>query len=258
MLPGYPRQNYRVSDSLLPQSKRFHAWDLRLLKRHPCGGTPTSIITFHTTRIYDAASNLSRREYFSWIQTEYPREIPKGNRFIRLQPVVPDPSLSSQDADLQMLEKLLDRYNPSTMLKLELGTLEVAGAILRTLRRIQTDIYIPEIRTTLQTYSIRTSIKWLYTSLNRYKGQGRFSYPRPLELGVGDKYALVEAIKYYNPERFGVYNEGAIAIVKIIRAYLRWHLWKLQVKLRIEPRSFLGIRQRRRDAWKPHLPVIRE
>ncbi|KAI9852409.1 MAG: hypothetical protein M1830_006794, partial [Pleopsidium flavum] len=92
---------------------------------------------------------------------EYPREVLSGTRFKRLQPLVPDASKSPQDADLQMLEDLILRYNPSTMLELNGDTLEVAKAILKTLRRLQTDVYTPEIRKILRTYSLRTSIKWL-------------------------------------------------------------------------------------------------
>lgn len=258
MLQGRSRHSCRVLANSPYQSKRFHAWDLRLLKHHVCTGTPGFLVAFHTTRISDAAGKLSRREYLFWIQAEYPREVFSGTQFRRLRPLVPDASMSSQDADLQMLEELIVRYSPSTMLELNSDTLKVVKGILNSLRRLQTDIYIPEIRNTLRTYSLRTSIKWLYASLYRYRGWGHYSYPRPLELTVGDRYALMEAIRYYNPEKFGSYNKGAVPIVSIIRAYLRWYLWKLQIRFRRGPKPFVVVRHRRRYTWKPHLPVIRE
>ncbi|KAI9870056.1 MAG: hypothetical protein M1830_004737, partial [Pleopsidium flavum] len=144
MPQGHSIRSHRALDNFRRQSKRFHAWDLRLLKHHVCRGTPGFLAAFHTTRISDAAEKLSRREYLSWIQAEYPREVLSGTRFKRLQPLVPDASKSPQDADLQMLEDLILRYNPSTMLELNDDTLEVAKAILKTLRRLQTDVYIPE------------------------------------------------------------------------------------------------------------------
>lgn len=258
MVPSHASLHHQDSQRLPPRPKRFHASDLRTLTRHGWGCRSRLWLAFHMTRLSDAADKLPCRAYVVWVQAEYPREVFSGDRFESLPPLAPDPSLSPRDADLQLLEGALARYNPDTMLELTAETLEVARAILKALRRFQTDLYVPEIRTTLRSYSIRTSLKWLYESLYRYRGWGLYSYPQPVELTVGDRYALQAAIKYYNPENFRPDNEGAVPMVTLIRAYLRWYLWKLQRRRRHGPKRYLVVRNWRTYTWRPRLESIWE
>ncbi|MCJ1365494.1 hypothetical protein MMC16_004616 [Acarospora aff. strigata] len=251
-------RNHKYPQCAAGRPKRFHARDLRWLKVHHLEDTAGFDVAFHATRISEAAERLSRRDYFAWLQTEYPREVGSGNKFTELQPLESDPFMPSQDADLELLEGLLARYSPSTMVELNTDTLEVVKVILKSLRKIQTDIYIPEIRKTLQIYGIRTSLKWLYDSLYRYRGWGQHSYPEPLELIVGDRYALQAAIRYYDPQNFSHENEGAETMVRLVRAYLRWYLWKLQLRRRRGPKIFWVEKNWRTCAWRPRLLAIRE
>jgi len=258
MVQSYLSHYRRDLETLPRRTKRFHAGDLRLLKRHVWEGHPRFRLAFHITRISDAAERLPCREYISWLQVEYPREVFSDDKFERLERLVPDTSLSSREADLQLLEGVLARYNPRTMLELDEDILEVVRVILKVLRRFQTDLYVPEIRKTLQCYSIRTSLKWLYDSLYRYRGWGFYSYPQPVELTVGDRYALQAAIKYYNPESFRPENEGAVPMVTLIRAYLRWYLWKLRRRQHHGAKRYLVVKNWRIYTWRPRLDPIRE
>lgn len=258
MVQRYLGQHHRDLETLPRRTKRFHAGDLRLLKRHGWGGQPRFRLAFHITRISDAAENLPCREFISWLQAEYPREVFSGDKFERLEPLLPDTSISPRDADLQLLEGVLARYSPRTMLELNEDILEVVTVILKALRSFQTELYVPEIRKTLQSYSIRTSLKWLYDSLYRYRGWGLYSYPQPVELTVGDRYALQAAIKYYNPENFRPDNEGAVPMVTLIRAYLRWYLWKIQRRRRYGSKIYLVAKNWRIYTWRPRLNPIRE
>ena len=258
MVQSYLSHNHR--DFTIPpgRTKRFHAGDLRLLKRHGWGSQFRPRLAFHVTRISDAAEKLSCREYISWLQAEYPREVFSRDKFERLPPLASDTSLLSRDADLQLLEGALARYSPSTMIQLNEDTWEVVKVIMKALRRFQTDLYVPEIRNTLQSYSIRTSLKWLYDSLYHYKGWGLYSYPQPIELTVGDRSALQAAIRYYNPDNFMSDNEGAVPMVTLIRAYLRWYLWKLERRRRHGSKMYLVVKNWRTYTWRPRLDPIRE